>query len=254
MKRKIIKLHLAIVFFLLPFLGYAQIFEGIIGYDIQYDVDSLLFNTYVPKEVQEEISSKTKPYDKIYLFVKDSLYMKRDNSKKRNDYIYNGKDTIYHCKENSKRVRIIDSGSHNTMELSSIQRIVPSIYLSDTTATISGIRCNLLILDFILNEISFGKEYYWFNSDTLKVDFTKFHNHNYGYLNQVLKLTKSWPVSFTKLTENFGMIKHTLTYAKRSTINPSFFTLPTLDRKKRSTKGRASFEEEVYMYLSAKYR
>ena len=213
----------------------AQIFEGKLTYKLEYRLDSVTLKKFNFSEKLSKTFYQPKRYnDKIIYHLKDSMYQRNGYQKETFQTIYHSKaNSLYEFfktqKGNQKRVRIIDTKiKFGTGETASGNVIPATINLVDSTKTINGIKCKLITVD--LGKL--GKEEYWFNSDTLRVNSQAFSNHNYEYLNRILNISGSFPIQMVKITDNFCKMTLTLEKVEEYIIPEDKFKIPELEEMK----------------------
>jgi hypothetical protein len=208
----------------------AQSFEGKLTYKLEYKIDSLSLSKFKFSEKLSSTFYKPEKYNqKIVYHFKDSMYKRNGYEIETSQVIYNGKTaTLYEfftTGKGKKRVKVIDAKiKFGTGETASGKKIPVTINEIDSTKIINGIKCRLITLDMG----KFGKEEYWFNSDTLKINALSFSNHNFEYLNRILSISGSFPIQMIKITDNFGKITLTLEKVEDVNISNDIFKIPDL--------------------------
>ena len=100
----------------------------------------------------------------------------------------------------------------------------PTFEKIDSTKIVNGHECSLLQLNYDKT----GTELYFYNSEFIKIDPSLFQNHNYEYLNEVLKVTNSYPMEIVKTMNDFITIRITLKNISQENIDHSHFNLPEM--------------------------
>lgn len=223
-------------------LIFSQSFEGGLTYKVKYELDSTLLNNFNFSDKISKTFYKPEIYNEtINYVITDSLYLRNGYKKNDKKVIYREKDhTLYEFfkfKNKNERVRLTDTKiRYGTGESTIGDRIPAKIIEIDTIKNINGINCKLIEVDLG----KFGKEQYWYNSDTLKINPKSFTNHNYEYLNEILSISKSFPIQMIKMTDNFCTLTLTLTKSEFYEVNKNDFEIPEL--KKLGKKEREFLE------------
>ena len=65
------------------------------------------------------------------------------------------------------------------------------------------------------------------------IDPKLFQNHNYEYLNEVLKVTNSYPMEIVKTMSDFITIRMTLVHVAQGNIDDAHFKLPVMKKAEK---------------------
>jgi hypothetical protein len=161
-------------------------------------------------------------FDQVIVTIKDGNYEKIDNSDVQKRIVYKADvNKIYTLQKDFEYVVITDASKNNLMKLDLPE---PSFEKIDTTKVINGHECALLKLTWDKT----GTELYYYDKEFLKIDPSHFKNHNYEYLNEILRLTNSYPMEIVKTLSDFITVRMTLVDASEKEINDSQFELPEM--------------------------
>lgn len=215
-------------------VGYCQSFEGKLTYSIDYRLDSnAMYSSGLKSLLEENNLYRPNNYnDSVHFFMTKNSYVRGGYKKENEKFIFKSNENILYRflsykKSRYQRVELIDvTKRYETCETTLGYRIIPIVQKSDSIRTINGVLCSLLILDF--GEM-YGREEYWYNSDTLKIDSLTFKNHNYEYWNKILEVTSSFPIEMVKITDNWGRLRITLTTTKELQLSDEIFYIPHLE-------------------------
>lgn len=218
-----------IVLFISP-ISFSQSFEGELAYEITLQTDSVTLKKFKNSiAYQQSLNPKPKEFrDTLSIMVKNGNYRTTNIIRDQKKIIYLKQDnTIYPLEHGSNRVITTHCRkSFGIFEPIWSKRLKPNIILSDSMRVINGLTCKLLLLEFG----DFGYEEYWYNEDTLQLDWKRFKNHNYYYLNKILKETRAIPVEIVKFNkETFPKkLRLKLVSVNEKEMSSDLFQIPKL--------------------------
>jgi hypothetical protein len=224
------KKNLIVIFFLTNILGlFSQTFEGKLVYEITFRVDEDRANKLgiSVDEMLKMLKKKEDFADTITYYIKDGNYIQEDNSKKRIKKIFRSHENIIYYFEKESNYVVLHNAEYNNslgLDLGEFRVSNP-----DSSKTILGKKCSLVKLTWD----DFANEFYWYDSNILKVNPLLFVNHNVDGLNNLLNFTNSWPFEKTISINNFVTITTTLVYFQKMDINDSMFNIPELRKSRR---------------------
>lgn len=167
--------------------------------------------------------------DTIEVHVHGGNYRLSGINKEQSHVIYEAASkSAYIFKHDSERVEITDvRKSYGTMDPISTPALKPDFIMSDSIRLINGIACNLLILDFGF----FGSEEYWYNSEFYPMDHRLLRGHKSEYLYQILKVTKSLPIEFSKFDgcSDIHKVTFSLFSAEEEELPEELFSIPAIE-------------------------
>ena len=205
------KVFLSIIFILFFNNLFSQPFEGIITFKNTYkskikSMNSDQLNTLMG--TKQDYYIKNSNYASLLngAFIKKQIYLSSEN---RGYTITGQTDTAYW--EDYK----VNKDSMLTYQI-----------LLDKD-TVLGIPCNLLII-----QTKSSKAYYYYNSNNLVIEPSKFKNHNYGNWYNVISITKCIPLKTIYENEQFQMVS-IATKIEELAVDDAIFNLP--DKTKVTT-------------------
>jgi hypothetical protein len=205
-------------------ISYGQSFEGTLTYKVEFDIKAQKIGNFeiTEEQVIQKLKSDGEYFDQVIVTIKDGNYEKTDNSDVQKRIVYKADiNKIYTFQKDFEYVVITDASKTNLMQLDLPE---PSFELIDTTIEIYGHECSMLKLAWGKT----GTELYYYDKEFLKIDPSLFENHNYEYLNEVLKLTNSYPLEIVKTLSGFITIRMTLVNASEKEIDDTQFELPEM--------------------------
>lgn len=209
----------------------AQSFEGVLIYKLSLEADSANMARYENIiAYQEKLRGKDviQYNDSIRIWLKGGDYQAQGFRVNDPTLIHRTEEhSIYSFRPDSDRVTIINTKkNYGSFDPITAPRLKPRIIHSDSTRAINGLVCQLLILEFE----DFGHEEYWYNKDTLQVDWRLFRHHNYEYLNEVLKITGAIPMEIINIDGRLlsHKMRLQLVEARATLVDPEYFVIPEL--------------------------
>ena len=210
-------------------LSYGQSFEGKLIYKVEFDIK--------PKEIgdfnisKEQIIEKMKKdgefYDSISVLIKGGNYVKIMNTNSEQKAIYKSNlNKIYSFQKDFDYVTITDANKYNSMNIDFKERKIEKI---DSSKIINGISCNGIKLSWG----QLAEEYYFYNTETAKLNPQLFKKHNFEYLNEILELSNSYPLEIIKILNNSIKIKMTLIDISKEPIDDKLFKLPEFEKAEK---------------------
>lgn len=211
-------------------LMFGQSFEGKLTYSVDFEIKDQKFGDFkiTKEQVIEKMKNDGEYFDTLTVTLKGGNYIKKDNSKTENLIIYKSSvNKIYSFQKDSEYESITDANKYNALNIDFKK---PKAEKIDSLKSVNGINCKLVKLSWD----NIGKEYYFFNSKTAKLDPKLFEKHNYEYFNTVVKSTNSYPLEIIKIVNNFITIKMTLTSISEENVNDELFDIEKIKSKKSS--------------------
>ena len=205
-------------------ISHGQSFEGILTYKVEFDIKTQKIGNFeiTEEQVIQKMKSDGEYFDQVTVIIKDGNYEKTDNSDVQKRIVYKADvNRVYTFQKDFEYVVITDASKTNLMKLDLPE---PSFEKIDTTKVIYGLNCSVLKLAWDKT----GTELYYYDKEFLKIDPSLFKNHNYEYLNEVLRLTNSYPMKIVKTLSNFITIQMTLENVTEKEIDDSQFELPEM--------------------------
>jgi len=201
-----------------------QSFEGTLTYRVEFDIKTQKIGNFeiTKEQVIQKMKSDGEYFDEIIVTIKDGSYEKTDNSDIQKRIVYKPESNeIYTFQKDFEYAVITDASKANFIKLDLPE---PSFEKNNSTKVVNGHECSLLKLTWD----NIGTELYYYDTKLLKIDPSLFQNHNYEYLNKVLKLTNSYPMEIVKTLSDFITFRMTLVNVSESEINNSQFDLPEM--------------------------
>lgn len=201
-----------------------QSFEGTLTYGVEFEIKTQKVGNFeiTKEQVIAKLKSDGEYFDEVIIRIKDGSYEKRDNSDLQKRIVYKpDENKIYTIEKDFEYVIITDASRANFMKLELPE---PTFEKIDSTKVIKGQECSLLKLTWDKT----GTELYFYNSEFIKIDPSLFQNHNYEYLNEVLKFTHAYPMEIVKTMSDFMTIRMTLVNVSQGSIDDSLFNLPEM--------------------------
>jgi len=218
---------------------YGQSFEGQITYKVIIKVNSESSFGISEKKMIEHLKNSGEYFDTLVINIKNGNYEKLINKKKPIRSVYkSGINKIYTFQTGSELVFIKDAKKYSPENLPIGK---PKIIHNDSTVSIMGKECKSITLDNGM----YGKETYFYNDSILKIDSELFKDHNTGYLNEILTLTKSYPIQITNLSVNSFEVKMILVDYSEKEISDSAFEIPKLKPAKNENSEMKMYGDEV---------
>lgn len=209
--------------------SFGQSFEGELTYKIEFDIETQKFGEIeITEEIMiEEMKKDGEFFDTITITLKGGDYIKEDNSRMKKRIIYKSDvNKIYTFQKDFEYVIITDGNKYNSLDLGTD---APKIEVIDSTKNIYDTECKLVKLSWG----SLGDELYYFNSNFLEINPELFVNHNYEYLNAILKHSNSYPLEIIKSLSNFITVKMTLVNVSEGKVDASLFDVPKLKKAEK---------------------
>ena len=129
------------------------------------------------------------------------------------------------------------------VSISKIEFPEPEIFNGDTLKTINGIACQAMVVRWG----GLGDEWYFYNENTAVVNADLFRQHQFEYLDVILKATGSYPLEISKSINNFITVNMRLVSIEETAVADSEFDIPALkkaDKKMVKAMGLL-FDHEV---------
>lgn len=205
-------------------ISYGQSFEGALTYKVEFEIKTQKIGNFeiTEEQVIQKMKSDGDYFDQVTIIIKDGNYEKTDNSDVQKRIVYKADvNKVYTFQKDFEYVVITDASKTNLMKLDLPE---PSFEKIDTTKIIYGHNCSMLKLAWGKT----GTELYYYDNEFLKIDPSLFKNHNYEYLNEVLKLTNSYPIEIVKTLSDFITVRMTLENVTEKEIDDSQFELPEM--------------------------
>jgi hypothetical protein len=205
-------------------ISYGQSFEGTLTYKVEFDIKTQKIGNFeiTEEQVIQKMKSDGEYFDQVIVTIKEGNYEKTDNSNLQKRIVYKADvNKVYTFQKDLEYVVITDASKTNLMKLDLPE---PSFEKIDTTKVIYGHKCSMLKLDWD----KIGTELYYYDKEHLKIDPNLFKNHNYEYLNEVIKLTNSYPMEIVKTLSDFITIRMTLVNVSEKEIDNYHFNLPEM--------------------------
>jgi hypothetical protein len=205
-------------------ISYGQSFEGALTYKVEFEIKTQKIGNFeiTEEQVIQKMKSDGDYFDQVTIIIKDGNYEKTDNSDVQKRIVYKADvNKVYTFQKDFEYVVITDASKTNLMKLDLPE---PSFEKIDTTKIIYGHNCSMLKLAWGKT----GTELYYYDNEFLKIDPSLLKNHNYEYLNEVLKLTNSYPIEIVKTLSDFITVRMTLENVTEKEIDDSQFELPEM--------------------------
>lgn len=223
------KILLGICTILIYSISFGQSFEGKLIYKVEFDIKTKKIGNFEIKKEQviEKMKKDGNYFDSITVTIKNGNYVKEDNSNAKKRIIYKTDlNKIYTFQKDFDHVVITDAIKHYSMNLNLKE---PKIEQIDSLKVINGNKCKLIKL----NWDKLGEEYYFYNSEIVKLDSEKFKNHNYEYFNAIINISKSYPLEIVKKVSDLISIKMTLLTMEEIKIDDTLFELPKFEKAEK---------------------
>lgn len=213
---------LILSFLALVLTGRTQSFEGVITYTVQFELKEGF------PEMKDQILEKLKKdgdyYDTLKVFIKHNQYKKIDNSANPKSVIYSPEENIvYVLEEGFDHAILMDASEVRSLNLNLPE---PSFHYVDSIKHIYNIGCDILKLSWQ----DLGEEWYFFNGDVANIDPKLFENHNYEYLNTILKSTGSYPLEIVKSLDGMMSVTMSAISIEEQELSDALFELPKLKK------------------------
>lgn len=205
-------------------ISHGQSFEGTLTYKVEFNIKAQKIGNFeiTKEQVIQKMKSDGEYFDQVIVTIKEGNYEKTDNSDVQKRIVYKADvNKVYTFQKDFEYVVITDASKTNLMKLDLPE---PSFEKIDTTKVIYGHTCSMLKLAWD----KIGTEIYYYDKEFLKIDPSLFKNHNYEYLNEVIKLTNSYPMEIMKILSDFITIRMTLVNVSEKEIDDSHFNLPEM--------------------------
>lgn len=201
-----------------------QSFEGTLTYKVEFDIKTQKIGNFeiTKEQVIKKMKSDGEYFDELIVTIKGGNYEKTDNSNVQKRIVYKADvNKVYTFQKDFEYVVITDASKTNLMKLDLPE---PSFEKIDTTKVVNGYESSLLKLTWDKT----GTELYYYDTEFLKIAPSLFKNHNYEYLNEILKFTNSYPTEIVKTLRDFITVRMTLVNVTEIDIDDSLFNLPEM--------------------------
>lgn len=218
---------IAILFFTFLYLEpKAQSFEGTLTYRVEYE-----FTNKIDNSIKAKIFSKLKQqgtyYDTIFVTIKGGDYIKSDNAQNGKTVIYKSDlKKLFFFEKHSDTVLVASGQIYNPLNIS---LPLPSVQKNDSLINIGDFKCKSIQL--IWEDM--GEEVYYYSPNTSEVNPSLFEEHNYEYLNIILRETKAYPIKVTKALSGLMTLHMTLVSINKEPVSIEKFKIPELKNASR---------------------
>lgn len=210
-----------------------QSFEGIISYEVNFEInEEKLADFGVTKEqIIEKMRVEGEYFDQIIIYMKNGNYVKEENSINKKRLIYKNQENLMYLFEEGRDYVIVMNGNMAGAFGQETETNKPQIEKLDSLKVIYGDTCSLLRLSW--PGIIETSEDYWYSDTQLRINGESFKNHNYEYLNQILKITESYPMEISKSVGEIIRITMRVKEIEETIIDEELFEIPELKESRR---------------------
>jgi hypothetical protein len=208
---------------------FAQSFEGKLTYKVEFDMKvKKIGKIEITKEqVLDKMKKEGEYFDTLVITLKNGNYKKEDNSNSRKKIVYKSDvNKIYTFQKDFDHVVITDAKKKYALNLKLPE---PTFEKTDSLKVVNGYNCKLVKLSWD----KLGEEYYFYNSEVVKLDAQLFKNHNNEYFNNIIEISNSYPIEIIKTVMNFITIKMTLIKISEEKILDDEFKLPKFEKAEK---------------------